>query len=219
VSGFSRTVTVRLKADTTYHLGPTLRRECVTARPPANSHLRFDRALIHGLDMYATNYSWCCHAAVTRWTCNGTEAIMLNDTILPMLLGLATAAFAGACGGASSSSTASPSPTAAIVTEAFSGTVAVGGSDAHAFTVALSGGQVNATLTAASPPSTIYMGLGIGSYTAPTCTLLSNGYVITQAGTLAQLSGTVSAGSYCISVYDAGNQTADVMYAVTVNHY
>ena len=87
------------------------------------------------------------------------------------------------------------------------------------FTVTLSGGQVNVNLTAAGPPSTIYMGVGVGTYSAPTCTLLTNGSVVTQAGTTAQLSGTLNAGSYCVMVYDAGNQSAPVSYSVTVNHY
>jgi hypothetical protein len=42
---------------------------------------------------------------------------------------------------------------------------------------------------------------------------------VTPAGTSAQLTGTLDAGSYCVMVYDAGNQTAPVTYAVTVNHY
>jgi hypothetical protein len=43
--------------------------------------------------------------------------------------------------------------------------------------------------------------------------------VITQAGSAAQLSGTLNAGNYCVMVFDAGNQVATVDYAVTVNHY
>jgi len=87
--------------------------------------------------------------------------------------------------------------------------------------VTASGGQVNVTLTAAGPPSTIYMGLGIGTWTASsnTCTLLTNGYVLTPAGTTAQLTGTVDAGAYCVQVFDAGNETAQISYAVTVTHY
>jgi hypothetical protein len=97
--------------------------------------------------------------------------------------------------------------------------VDIGGTDSHAFTVALSGGQVNVILTAAGPPSTIFMGLGVGTYASPACTLLTSGAIVTQAGATAQLSGTVNAGSYCVMVYDAGNQTAPVTYAVTVTHY
>jgi len=58
-----------------------------------------------------------------------------------------------------------------------------------------------------------------GDYSGSTCTLLSNGSLVTPAGATAQLSGTVDAGSYCVMVYDAGNQTAQITCAVTVNHY
>ena len=74
-------------------------------------------------------------------------------------------------------------------------------------------------LTAAGPPTTIYMGVGIGTPTAGSCSLLSSSQVLTQAGTTAQLTGTVNAGTYCVAVFDAGNQTAQIAYSVTVTHY
>jgi hypothetical protein len=91
--------------------------------------------------------------------------------------------------------------------------------DYHPFTVTLSGGQVNVILTAAGPPATIYMGLGVGTYNGTGCTLLTGGSVVAQAGATAQLAGILNAGSYCVMVYDAGNQTASITYSVTVNHY
>jgi hypothetical protein len=126
--------------------------------------------------------------------------------------------FAAGCGSSSSDSTPT-GPTANVTTENFTGNVDPGGKTFSQFNVALSGGQVNVTLTSAGPPSTIYMGLGVGSFADPNCTLLTNGSVVTQAGTTAQLSGTLNAGSYCVMVYDAGNQVSTVSYAVTVNHY
>lgn len=101
----------------------------------------------------------------------------------------------------------------------FTGTVPVGGSDIHNFTIVLSNGQVNITLTQAGPPSTIYMGLGIGTPSGLSCALLSGASVATPAGTVAQLVGTAQAGTYCVAVFDAGNQSADVTYSVTVTHY
>ena len=127
---------------------------------------------------------------------------------------------ASACGGSgTTSSTTVTGPSATPTTEAFTGTVAVGGSATHSFTVTLSNGQVNVILTAAGPPATIFMGLGIGTPSGATCTLLSGGSLATPAGSLAQLSGTAQAGTYCIAVYDVGNQTGDVTYSVTVTHY
>ena len=141
-----------------------------------------------------------------------------------LVCGLAVVVASG-CGGNSNSSTtaATPAPTAtptaAASTESFSGTVNVAGNDFHPFTVATTGATLSVTLTAAGPPSTIFMGLGVGAYNAPTCTLLNNAFLTTQAGAVAQLSGTAGAGSYCVAVYDVGNQTGPITYAVTVTHY
>jgi hypothetical protein len=106
-----------------------------------------------------------------------------------------------------------------LSTETFSGSVDVGSSDSHTFTVVQSGGQVNVTLTAAGPPPTIFMGLGVGTPSGTSCSLLANAQTLTQAATVAQLTGTVSAGTYCVTVFDAGNQTGQVTYSVTVTHY
>ena len=139
-----------------------------------------------------------------------------------LVCGLAVVIASG-CGGNSNNSTtttpSTPTPTAAVTTEGFSGTVSVGGNDIHPFTVATAGATLTVTLTAAGPPATIFMGLGVGTYDAPTCTLLSNAYLTTQAGAAPQLSGTAGAGSYCVAVYDVGNQTAPITYAVTISHY
>ena len=43
--------------------------------------------------------------------------------------------------------------------------------------------------------------------------------VCAGAGAIAQLTGSINAGSYCVMVSDAGNQLAPVTYAVTVTHY
>jgi hypothetical protein len=140
---------------------------------------------------------------------------MMRRTAMMLALAITTAE----CGGGSTSSPTIASPAATVTTETFNGSVDVGGSDSHPFTVALSSGQLNVTLTAAGPPSTIYMSLGIGTFTGAMCTLLTSASVVTQAGAIAQLTGTANAGSYCVMVSDAGNQVAPVTYAVTVIHY
>lgn len=140
-----------------------------------------------------------------------------------LVCGLAIVVASGCSGNSGNSSNSSPAapaaPTVAASNETFSGTVNVSGNDFHPFTVGTAGATLNVTLTAAGPPSTIFMGLGLGAYNAPTCTLLANAYLTTQAGTAPQLSGSAGAGSYCVVVYDVGNQTGPISYAVTVNHY
>lgn len=125
-------------------------------------------------------------------------------------LALGFAVAAAACG----SSTPVTAP--ATTTETFTGTVQVGGADSHTFTVA-SFGQVDITLTAAGPPATIMMGLAVGTPSGGTCTLTTTP-VSTSAGTTPQFSGTANAGSYCVQVFDIGNQLAAITYTVTVAH-
>ena len=136
-------------------------------------------------------------------------------------VGIALAAAGCSSGGTSlpASATPAPAPTPVATTETFNGTVAVGGNDVHPFTVTTSNLNLSVTLTAAGPPSTIFMGLGVGTYSGTTCSLLSSGATTAQAGTAAQLSGTITAGAYCVAVFDVGNQSAPVTYTAVVTHY
>ncbi|MBI3401878.1 MAG: hypothetical protein HY048_10700 [Acidobacteria bacterium] len=128
------------------------------------------------------------------------------------------------CSQSSDTSNATPTtttaPTTTPTTENFTGTVPVGGADVKPFNILLANGQLNIILTAAGPPPTIQMGLGVGSYSGTTCTIFQGGSVITAAGATAQLAGTaISAGQYCVQVSDVGNQASPVTYAVTVIHF
>ena len=60
--------------------------------------------------------------------------------------------------------------------------------------------------------------LAIGTVAGTTCTHLSGGAVNTPAGTAPQLTGTANAGTYCIDIYDVGNQTGSITYTVAVAH-
>lgn len=133
---------------------------------------------------------------------------------LPILLTLALTM--AACSGSDSTATLT-TPAATTTTETFTGTVPVGGVSFSPFTVAQAG-TVSVTLTAAGPPATIFMGLGIGTPSASTCAVITSDSTITPASATAQLSGTVAAGAYCVQVYDVGNQATPVTYSVTVAH-
>jgi hypothetical protein len=136
----------------------------------------------------------------------------------PFLLALlAFALTMAACSSSDPASTVT-SPSATTTTETFTGTVQPNfGVDFHAFTVAQAG-SVNVTLTAAGPPATIFMGVGIGTPSATTCATISGDSTIAPASTTAQLTGTLAAGSYCVQVYDVGNEASPVTYSVTVAH-
>jgi hypothetical protein len=124
-----------------------------------------------------------------------------------------------ACGDGGNTTPNFVQPTPTQITENFTGTVAVQGSDSHNFTVTATNQPLTVTMTAAGPPPTIFMGIGVGTPSGSTCSLITNGSTSAPASTTAQLSGTIAAGTYCLAVFDVGNQTAPVTYAVTVTHY
>jgi hypothetical protein len=137
------------------------------------------------------------------------------------LAGLALAACTACSGGSNSGSSTAPSaPPLSPTSDTFSGTVPVGGSDVHSFVVNLSNGQVTADLTAAGPPTTIAMGLGIGAISNGSCALFTSLSVVASPGPSPQTGGNnVPSGTYCVAVFDVGNQLVDVSYSVTVTHY
>jgi len=132
------------------------------------------------------------------------------------LLVVALASGAAACG-SSSDSTTTTTPTTPKTTDTLSGTVQVKGSDFKPFTVTTAG-EVDVTLTAATPPSTIVMGIGIGTLGTGDCILLANASALTPAGSSPQVTGIMSPGTYCVRVYDVGNQTDPVSWTATVLH-
>jgi hypothetical protein len=142
-----------------------------------------------------------------------------------MLALLAVCAFgvAGCNSTSTDSSTASSllatAPTAPLVTENFAGTVLPGANDAHSFTVTSNNSPITLAMTTAGPPATITEGFGVGQTVAGSCQLLSGGFGNYTASTTPQLSGTIPTGTYCVMVYDVGNQTAAITYTVVVNHY
>jgi hypothetical protein len=133
-------------------------------------------------------------------------------------LALAAVVLFGAAGcNKSSTAAATTSPTVTRTTDTFTGTVAIGGSDFHSFPVAVTG-QIDVTLTAAAPPSTVVMGLSIGTPAGGKCNALAGALTKTSAGTTVQLSGLASPGTLCVDVHDVGNQSDSVSYTVTVTH-
>ena len=129
-----------------------------------------------------------------------------------------------------SSTAATTTPTQTLQTEVLLGNVPapVNGvlqTASNPFTVGQGGGTVSVTLTSAVETlpggallPTVVMGLGIGTPTGSTCTLLSGGTTTAQGGSSPQLSGSLNAGAYCVQVYDVTSQVGPVAYAVAVSH-
>ena len=132
-----------------------------------------------------------------------------------------------------STQTTTTAPSVTLTTETVTGTVPVGGSDIHNVVLSQTG-ELDVTLTAAGPPSTIFMGLGIGTLSGSTCVFLSaigiaigtpsgtgcNGGTVTStaAGTDPQVTGTYSPGRYCVNVSDVGSLAAPAAFIVTIAH-
>jgi len=133
----------------------------------------------------------------------------------PAILFLTLALVAAGCT-KSTDSTTPTSPTPTRTTDTLSGTVQVKGSDFKTFAVTTTG-QVDVALTTAGPPSTITMGVGVGTTSGGACNLVAGSSALISAGG-ALPTGIMSPGTYCVQVYDVGNQTAAVTYTVTVTH-
>jgi hypothetical protein len=93
------------------------------------------------------------------------------------------------------------------------------------FTVGQGGGPVTITLTSAvqtrpdgTLQPTVQMGLGAGTPANGTCVVPQGSYVVTTAGTTPHLSGSLTAGVYCVQVSDVTSQVGPVAFAVTIEH-
>ena len=93
------------------------------------------------------------------------------------------------------------------------------------FTVGQGGGPVTITLTSAvqtrpdgTLQPTVQMGLGAGTPANGACVVPTGAYVVTTAGTTPHLSGSLTAGLYCVQVSDVTGQVGPVAFSVTIQH-
>ena len=119
----------------------------------------------------------------------------------------------------STSTTTTTTAAAPTVTEAFNGTLPVGGFKFYTFNIAVNG-TVNVTLNKVSGtgvPATVQLGLGIGTPAGVDC---STQVTATAASTFAapQTTGTFGPGLFCVRVFDVGNLFAPATFAITIAH-
>lgn len=103
-----------------------------------------------------------------------------------------------------------------VYAEEWNDTLAVGGERFYSFAVTQYG-TVNISLTSVSGqyvPSTVNLGMGLGTPMAETCSTTSS--ISTQAGTGPQLTGTYNPGVYCVIVRDLGNLFSAARFSITV---
>lgn len=136
--------------------------------------------------------------------------------LLPVTLALALVA--AGCGSDDESATTPTTPTPATVTETFQGAIAQGQTGSHAFVVSTTG-AVTMGLTSVGPLSTMSLGVAIARWDGTAC-----GAAITKndnaRAAATALTGTATAGNYCVQVYDSGNvpEGWTVTYTVEVKH-
>lgn len=130
--------------------------------------------------------------------------------ILAVVIGVAL--FAPAC--SDPAAPATPTPATPTISETFTGTLLPLNSSMNTFTVQQIGG-IQVTLISVSPPASV--GIGVGTPSGASCLLLDNLTVV--AGPNVQMTGTATvAGTFCVSVFDAGNLVESVNYTVSVLH-
>jgi hypothetical protein len=135
---------------------------------------------------------------------------MKPDTICAFLV---VSAVMGACGSDSTSPTA-PTTRTSPVTETFASNLVVQGSVWRIVTAAQAG-TLTATLTTTNQPSAV-VGVAIGVRNGTSTGCLLNDSVSAAAGSAPQLSAQVDAGDYCVKVFDVGNLSTPMSFALTI---
>ena len=127
--------------------------------------------------------------------------------------------------GAACSSTTAPSEANSgitplvFTTQTYAGTLQVRGSGFYAILVSQAG-PVSLTLAAVQAPGgaalTTPVGIGLGIPAGTGCTRFAS--QTTAPGLAAQLTTTVNPGTYCAAVFDAGNLTGAVNFAMRIRY-
>jgi len=146
---------------------------------------------------------------------------MMMSRVMNLLAAVAAVAVAGAA----CSSTTSPSAASSSIkeleyrTETFSGTLNVNGRGSYVIGV-VQAGPVELTLAAVQTPGgaalSTPVGVGVGIPTGTTCPITTT--TVASPALSAQLTVPLNPGVYCIEVFDAGNLTSAVNFAVRIRH-
>ncbi len=107
----------------------------------------------------------------------------------------------------------------AFVTDTFAGTLQVKGNNFYSFVVAQAG-PVGLTLAAVQTPGgaalTTPLGIGVGIPAGTGCARSTS--QTTAPGLASQVSVTLNPGTYCAAVFDTGNVTSAVNFAMRIRH-
>jgi hypothetical protein len=150
-----------------------------------------------------------------------TPARRLRSFICASVAATALALAISACGGSNDSTSAQPTVTAGPQTELFEGKLAVGGSAFYSFTVQATGNtnvMLASVMTSTAPGTSTGtpLGLAIGSPLGTDCNITTA--VVAGPALQSPLVSNLTAGTYCVRVYDVGNLTVPVNFAVRIVH-
>ncbi len=144
--------------------------------------------------------------------------LLRSSAALAMTFALAAMA---ACGGSSNSTSTTPTVTSGPQTELFEGTLTPGGSAFYSFTVQSTGDAdvMLASVTTSTAPgnsSNATLRVGIGTPLGTDCTVTTS--LLAFPALQSPLVSNLTAGTYCVRVYDVGNLTGTVNFAVRIVH-
>jgi hypothetical protein len=128
---------------------------------------------------------------------------------------------ASACGGSNTApAQASPISTGSA-TELFEGPLSVGGSAFYSFTVTATGDadvMLASTTTSTSPGTStiVVLGLALGTPVGQDCSITSS--LPAAAALQSPLVSNLTPGVYCVRVYDLGNMTVPLNFAIRIVH-
>ena len=108
-----------------------------------------------------------------------------------------------------------PTETTATITETFSGTVTVNGAVTNPFSVTRAG-ELSARLVSLSVADAT-IGLSLGTWNGQVCQIILANDNASMA--ISSVTGTASAGAFCVRLYDVGKLTGPVDFEVTVTHF
>jgi hypothetical protein len=113
------------------------------------------------------------------------------------------------------SSCGSPAAPSAPVTESLGGLLQPTGLNVHPFTAGAAG-DVSITLTTIDALPAASLGIGLGTFEGGSCNVQYS-YAGFKVGTL-WTTAVGNKGSYCLAVYDTGQVTVKVNYAIKLVH-
>ena len=150
-----------------------------------------------------------------------TALSSLRTRIMAVALALALPA----CGGSTSSTSTNPASPTVVATPTpvlFEGTLAPGGFAFYSFTVAATGDTdvMLASVTNTTLPGSetnVVLGLAVGTPLATDCSITSS-LLARPALQSPLVASQLTPGIYCVRVYDVGNLTSTVNFAIRIVH-